>query len=146
MTSVGFREPLAALRPMIVVGTRVMLEVFMARKVHMASVAVSGSLLSFCISAIAFNPKGVAALPKPSRFALMFISMAPIAGWPAGIEGKRNFTNGYMTLLMNSINPDFSAIRAIPSHRLIIPAMAKILSIAPVAELIAVCVTASILP
>jgi len=65
---------------MSVVGTSVMLDVLIASSVHMAGVAVFGSGFSFCSSCIALMPIGVAALPSPSRFALMFDMMYPIAG------------------------------------------------------------------
>ncbi|MNC70731.1 hypothetical protein D3C75_1215700 [compost metagenome] len=48
-----------------------MLAVFSASRVHMAGVAVSLSGFSVCSSCIALMPIGVAALPRPSRLALM---------------------------------------------------------------------------
>ncbi len=54
--------------------------VLIARKVHIAFVAVPGCGLSLSRSRIARNPSGVAALPSPSMFAAMFMSIEPIAG------------------------------------------------------------------
>ena len=48
MIIVGFREPEAARRAMIVVGIKVMLDVFIAKNVHIAGEAVSLSGLSSC--------------------------------------------------------------------------------------------------
>jgi len=54
--------------------------VLMARKSTMALVAVPFSTLSFSSSVMALSPKGVAALPRPSALAAMFMTMAPMAG------------------------------------------------------------------
>ena len=78
--SAGLLEPATTLIPMIVAGIKVMQPVFRAKKVHIASVASLGFLLSFCNSCMAFKPNGVAAFPRPIIFALRFITMAPIAG------------------------------------------------------------------
>ena len=51
-----------------------------ARKLHIALVAVPGRVFSDSKSFIARKPKGVAALPKPNIFAAMFINIEPIAG------------------------------------------------------------------
>jgi hypothetical protein len=76
----GFRDPEAARRAMIVVGMRVMLDVFMAKNVHIAGEAVSLSGFSSCNCFIALSPMGVAALPIPSISALMVINIELIAG------------------------------------------------------------------
>ena len=57
-----------------VVGMSWIEAVFISTKVTMLSVAVSEGLCFFN-SRIARMPKGVAALPNPKRFALMFIEM-----------------------------------------------------------------------
>ena len=77
---VGFLEPLATRMPITVAGISCTLLVLMARKVHMALVATPGRRLSRSRSAIARRPKGVAALPRPSMLAAMFMTIAPIAG------------------------------------------------------------------
>ena len=78
--SVGFAELAFKRKAIIVAGTKVNEDVFNARNVHMAWLAVFGCGLSSCSSLIAFRPKGVAALPRPSKFALKFIRIEPIAG------------------------------------------------------------------
>jgi hypothetical protein len=78
--SEGFCEPVDALNAINVAGTIVTLDVFIAKNVHMASVAVSGLSFSRCNSCMAFRPKGVAAFPKPNILALKFIKMQPKAG------------------------------------------------------------------
>ena len=57
MISAGFAESAAALYAIIVAGISVTEDVLIARKVHMASVAVSSSALRDCNSFMAFNPK-----------------------------------------------------------------------------------------
>ena len=47
--------------------------------VHIESVAMWGDLFSRCISFMALIPRGVHALPSPSKFALMLTAIAPIA-------------------------------------------------------------------
>ena len=76
----GSTEPLRALRPMMPVGSSARPLVLMARNSTMALVAVPGLVLRLLSSFMAFRPKGVAALPRPSAFAAMFITIAPIAG------------------------------------------------------------------
>ena len=47
-------------------------DMFITKKVIILREAVSLFLFNFCISFIAFKPKGVAALPTPSIFKIMF--------------------------------------------------------------------------
>ena len=54
--------------------------VLMARKVHIAFVATPGLRFSVSRSAMARSPSGVAALPRPSMLAAMFMTIEPIAG------------------------------------------------------------------
>ena len=61
-------------------GINVMAEVLIARKSTMGFEATPGSGFSFASSDMAFRPKGVAALPRPSMLAAMFMIMAPMAG------------------------------------------------------------------
>ncbi len=68
--------------------------VLIARNRHIAFVAVCFSSLSVWSSAIAFNPKGVAAFVRPTTFAAMFITIAPIAGCSAGTSGKSRTRTG----------------------------------------------------
>jgi biotin transporter BioY len=86
--AVGFLLPLIAKMLMAVAGTNWMELVLSAKKVHIAFVATPFFGFKSFRCAIAFNPSGVAALLTPSMFAAMFIIIAPIAGWFAGISGK----------------------------------------------------------
>ncbi len=88
--AVGSFAPCAAKIANAVVGINWMELVLIARKVHIALVAVPGRGLSFSSKAIARKPSGVAALPKPSMFAAMFMTIAPMAGWSRGNVGKQD--------------------------------------------------------
>jgi len=144
--SEGFLEPAEALNAISVAGTIVTLDVFIAKKVHIASVAVSGLSFSRCNSCMAFNPKGVAAFPKPSILALKFIKIHPNAGCPFGIEGKSQRKRGAISRLSISISPDSSATLAMPSHKLTMPIRVIALCTALPAAVIAAFVIISILP
>lgn len=76
MISVGLADPAAASTATVVALMRVTDEVLMARNMHMASVAVSLTGLSFCSSCIALSPSGVAASPRPNTLAARFIIIA----------------------------------------------------------------------
>lgn len=69
---------------------------------------------------IAFNPSGVAALSRPSRFAVIFIAIASSASLSFK-EGKRNFKKGKSNLHNFLVNPLFSAMCIIPFQKQIIP-------------------------
>src|SRR6266700_6903990 len=86
--ALGLLELPAARIAMAVTGMSCTELVLMARKVHIALVAVPGRGLRDSRSAIARRPSGVAALPKPSMLAAMFISIEPIAGCFGGTSGK----------------------------------------------------------
>ena len=75
----GSWDPAAARKAITVMGMMVREEVVKATNVHIASVAVPGSLFSSFSFSIALIPKGVAALPMPKMLAVMLIMMAPIA-------------------------------------------------------------------
>src|SRR4029077_10480094 len=78
--AVGLVEPDAARMAMAVIGINCTELVLIARKVHIAFVATPGCGLSVSRSRIARKPRGVAALPRPSMFAAMFMTIDPIAG------------------------------------------------------------------
>ncbi|MNJ70441.1 hypothetical protein D3C77_669010 [compost metagenome] len=78
--SAGLAEPKLIRIAINVVGINVILAVFSASSVHIAGVAFSLSGFKVWSSCIALIPIGVAALPSPSRFALIFERMNPIAG------------------------------------------------------------------
>src|SRR5665648_1167724 len=92
--SVGLTEPALRRTAITVAGMIVIQEVFKARNVIMAGLAVSGVAFSFWSSCIAFSPKGVAALPNPSMLALKFIIMAPSAGLFGFRDGNKRRTAG----------------------------------------------------
>ena len=83
--------------------------------------ATSLTGLISCNSRMAFRPSGVAALSRPSMLALKFITMLPLAGWPAGISGNSRRNSGFMALANKLIMPACSPTRMMPSHRLITP-------------------------
>ena len=76
------------------VGISVMPAVLSTRNMIIGLLAVSFCGLISCNSRIAFRPSGVAALSRPSMLALKFMTMLPLAGWPAGISGKTRRKNG----------------------------------------------------
>ena len=113
----GAWAPAAARTVMTPRGRRVTLEVLMAKKRHMALVAVPGSGASFSSSRMALIPMGVAALPRPRVLAAMFMIMALMAGCSAGTSGKRRTITGLRARAMARIIPPASTTRISPSHR-----------------------------
>src|SRR6185436_8925956 len=86
--AVGLFDPLAAITATAVAGISCTELVLMARKVHIALVAVPGWGLSCSRSFMARKPNGVAALLRPSMLAAMFMTIDPIAGCSPGTSGK----------------------------------------------------------
>ena len=119
--AVGFFAPLAARMATAVAGMSCTLLVLIARKVHMAFVAVPGCGLSPSKSFMARSPNGVAALPSPSMLAAMFITIAPIAGWSPGTSGKSRRITGRNARASTCTRPERSARRMIPSHTASVP-------------------------
>ena len=119
---------------------------FIAKKVHIASVAVSFCLFSSCNSFIAFSPIGVAALPSPSILAAIFNTIDPIAGWSLGTFGKSLIMIGLSAFAIIWMSPESSAIFIIPSQRAIIPIRPNAISTDVLDMFIAASVTWSILP
>ena len=72
---IGFRLLFIILKLIIVVGIIVTAAVFRMIKVIMLLDAVSFSLFNSCSDFIAFNPNGVAALPTPNIFIIIFIEI-----------------------------------------------------------------------
>ena len=103
------------------VGISVMPAVLSTRNMIIGLLAVSGFGLISCSSRMAFRPSGVAALSRPSMLALKFITILPLAGYPAGISGKTRRKNGPIARPNNWINPPRSPIFMMPSHRLMTP-------------------------
>ena len=78
--AVGLLAPWVARIPMAVRGRSWMEAVLRARNVHMALVAVPGKGLRESRRRMARRPRGVAAFPRPSILAAIFMTMAPMAG------------------------------------------------------------------
>ena len=77
----GSAEPAAARTATVPVGgSSVMAEVLMARKSTIGFEATPFTGFSLSSSAMAFRPKGVAALPSPKMFEAKFITIALMAG------------------------------------------------------------------
>ena len=91
-------------------------DVLIARKVHIAFVAVPGRGFRVSRCCMARRPSGVAAFERPSMLAAMFITMEPMAGWLAGTSGKRRRSRGLRNRARISTRPAFSARRIMPSH------------------------------
>ncbi len=78
--TVGRADPAAARIAIAVAGINCTELVLIAKNVHIAFEATPGRGFNDSKSRIARSPSGVAALPSPSMFAAMFISIEPIAG------------------------------------------------------------------
>ncbi len=102
-------------------GNRVSPEVFSTRNMICALEAVFLSGLVSCISCMAFNPIGVAALSRLSMFAAIFIIIDPCAGCDLPSSGKSLLKNGPMSLEKTATMPPFSPIFMIPIQRVKTP-------------------------
>jgi hypothetical protein len=107
-----------------------------ARKVHIASVAIPGRRFNVSKSFIARIPNGVAAFANPRKFAAMFISIEPIAGCWGGTSGNSHRITGRMTRAIVWINPAFSASRMTPSQSDMIPASGSAIFITAVSAIV----------
>ena len=87
--------------------------------------AVSEQLFSLLSSPIALRPNGVAALPSPNRFALMFIVMLLKASLFLSSFGKSGRKRGAKIFEISAVKPLSSAIFIIPDHRHRMPAIVK---------------------
>lgn len=70
---------------------------------------------------IASSPKGVAALPSPNIFAVIFIDIAFLAGEFFFNLGNNNRKIGERIRLIIFVSPDFSAIFITPLQKAITP-------------------------
>lgn len=107
--------------------------VFITVKMIILRVAVPGFLFFLFISFIAEMPSGVAALPRPSMFAVMFIQIARMAGPSSGRSLKRRLRMGLNNFASSSVRPPWSAIFKRPVHSAIIPSIEMIRFVASVA-------------
>ena len=117
----GSAEPAAARRLITLVGSRVMLEVLMARNSTMALVAVPLTGLSRSSSCMARIPKGVAALPRPSALAEMFMIIAPMAGCSGGTSGNSRVIKGRTSRAMVTSRPAASPTFMTPKNSAMTP-------------------------
>ena len=114
--SVGCAAPICALYTMMLTGMSVSPLVLSTRNIIIGLVAVSFFGLSSCNCSIAFNPRGVAALSRPSILAAMFMNMLPVTGCPLGMSGNSLQNTGLSTRASMLTMPPFSPIFIIPSH------------------------------
>ena len=117
----GSRAPSPARMAMTPVGSTATPEVLMARNRTIALVATPGRRLSFSSSCMARTPKGVAAFPRPSTLAAMFMIIAPIAGWSGGTSGNRRTITGRMNRARASSPPADSTIFMRPRKSVMAP-------------------------
>ena len=117
-TSLGLAAPIWARYVMMLTGISVSPLAFKTRNKICESLAtlLSSFGLSSCNCFIACRPIGVAALSRPSMFALMFMSMVPTTGWPFGISGKSLVNRGCTMRARICTAPAFSPIFKMPSQ------------------------------
>ena len=126
--SVGWAAPIWARYTMMEIGISVRPLVFSTRNMIIGFEAVSFLGFSSCICSIAFRPRGVAALSKPSMLAAMFMKMEPVTGWPLGISGNSLVNSGLSILARIFTTPPFSPIFMMPSQRAKTPVRPKEIS------------------
>ena len=117
----GSVDPAEARSAITPVGNRVTEDVLIARNMTMAFVAVPLCEFSLSSSCMARMPKGVAALPRPSTLAEMFMIIAPIAGWSAGTSGNSRTMSGRTVLAMIASKPPASATFMRPRNSAMTP-------------------------
>lgn len=124
----GGGEPACCRSTAQVVGMSWREAVFIATKVTMALLALSLWGFNFCSSRMAARPRGVAALPRPSRLAERFMEMACMAGLPCGTVGNSHRVRGRSSRANASVRRQRRAISIRPLHRHSIPvrAMARL--------------------
>ena len=118
---VGLTESNEVLTAITVVGITCKEAVFIT--INVAIEFDNFSLLGFfsCIVSIAFNPKGVAAFPKPKILATIFIEISLYSLSCLLISGNKNIITGDKNLVNFSIREVALAISIIPFHRHNVP-------------------------
>ncbi|MPM76492.1 hypothetical protein SDC9_123490 [bioreactor metagenome] len=119
---------------------------FIIINMHIAGEAVVLSLLILCNSFMAIKPAGVAAQPRPRKFAARFVAIYSMALWCLGTCGKRNFISGISFFAIPFIIPPFSAIFIIPHQNAMIPAMVIAKLTASLPPFIRLVVTSALFP
>ena len=132
-TSNGEVEPYFWRKMAVIVGISWMDAVFITVKIIMLRVATPGFLFFLLISFIAEMPSGVAALPRPRIFAVMFMQIARIAGPSSGRSLKKRLSMGLNSFASKYVRPPWSAIFNKPVHRAIMPSIEMIRLVASVA-------------
>ena len=129
-TSVGSEAFCAALTAITLTGIKFKPAACKQRNMICELEATSLVGLSSCKLSIAFNPKGVAALSKPSRLAEKFMIICPMEGCPFGISGKSLEKKGPTMRDKSLIPPAFSAMFIKPMNKAKIPTSFKQISTA----------------
>ena len=104
-------------------------------KVIIFLLAVSFKGFSSCNRFMASIPKGVAALPRPSKLADTFMEMARAAGPSFLRPGKRKPNTGDSSRLIPPVTPAPSAIRMMPPQTIMTAARVSAISTAAVPPL-----------
>ena len=104
--------------------------VFISTKVTMLSVAVSLPLCRLSLR-MASSPRGVAAFPSPSRFALRFMEILRKVSDSASTSGYSRLSSGADSRESFPISPLSLAIRMKPDHMISIPLIEISSSTAP---------------
>lgn len=120
--SIGDALPCSLRSIAIVVGISVTAAEFMTTKRTISFDAVPEGIFDSSLSRdIASRPNGVAALPSPKRFAVMFIDIAFIADEFLSSLGNSSRSRGDSARLISFVSPDFSAMFIIPLQKVITP-------------------------
>ena len=127
----ALEEPYCALSPMIVAGNSCMLVAFMTMKSIMLSVAFSEPS---CIHSMAFIPRGVAALPIPSRFAEKFSVIYCLVSSLSPLNSR--LVTGENSLSSARFMPIFCIMSSTDSHIAYMAHSLTAREIAPLAPLI----------
>ncbi len=121
MMSNGLTEPAARRRAISVVGMRETDDVFSTANVTMSSLASSEQPFGSDSFSIAFMPRGVAALPRPRRFALMFAAISSVPMLLLQASGKSSFMSGDMSFASSRHAPHFEYTSIIPHQSAVSP-------------------------
>ena len=115
--SIGTAAPYSCRRSATVVGIKCSAAVLSTTKFTISSLAISGVGLFACRPRIASRPSGVAALPRPSKFAVIFMDTAFIAGSSFLKFGNKSRSRGDSIRLTVAVKPEALAISISPPHR-----------------------------
>ena len=142
--SKGVAQPAAERRLATVVGMSWMEAVLHTTNIHSPSEATPG--VRRAISREASSPRGVAALPSPSRLADRLADTAAITSSSPAKAGKSRRRRGRSSRASFSLSPERRMTSMTPIHRQSSPAMDRHSSTASAAPLTAAAATASVRP